>query len=155
VATLDGPDIVYVARSPARRSISLTLGIGSRLPAFATSMGRVLLASLPAAELDEFLAHGSFAQLTSATVTDPEKLRTILAEVMSAGFAFVDGEREVGVRSAAVPIYGVGGDTIAALNVSVNSARVTLDTLIRDFVPKLLVTAREISDEIAGLLPPP
>ena len=155
VATLDGPDIVYVARSPARRSISLTLGIGSRLPAFATSMGRVLLASLPAAELDQFLANGSFAQLTPTTETDPEKLRIILAKVRTVGFAFVDGEREEGVRSAAVPIDGVGGDTIAALNVSVNSARVTLDTLIHDFVPKLLVTARDIGDEIAGLLPPP
>jgi IclR family transcriptional regulator, pca regulon regulatory protein len=155
VAALDGTDIVYVVRSPSHRSISLTLSLGSRLPAFATSMGRVLLAGLDEPRLESFLATDGFPKLTPKTVTDPDELRSVIAGVREKGYAVVDEEREEGVRSAAVPIHGANGGTVGALNVSVNSARVTLSRLVKEFVPELLDTAQLIDDEVAALLPTP
>jgi IclR family pca regulon transcriptional regulator len=154
VATLDGAEIVYVVRSPAQRTISLTLSIGSRLPAFATSMGRVLLAALAPDKLDAFLATGPFPALTPHTVTDVSGLRAAIDEARTRGYAVVDEEREEGVRSAAVPIHGEDGETVAALNVSVNSGRIDLRRLTDVFVPELLETARRIDEAIASLPAP-
>lgn len=151
MATLDGGEIVYVARVPASRSMTITLDVGSRLPAYPTSMGRVLLAALPPRELDSYLDSAELAGLTEHTITDPAKLRAELRRVAEQGFAVVDGEREEGVRSAAAPVRGSTGRVLAALNVSANAGRVSLDELRTRFVPRLLETADAITKDIAGL----
>jgi IclR family pca regulon transcriptional regulator len=151
MATLDGEEIVYVARVPAARSMSLTLNVGSRLPAYPTSMGRVLLAALPETELESYLDSVRLRRLTSKTLTDRGALLAELGRVAERGYATVDGEREEGVRSAAAPVRGSGGRVLSALNVSVNAARVSLDELHTKFVPRLVATAESISREISRL----
>lgn len=148
-ATLDLPDVVYVARVPTRRIMSITLGIGSRLPAHATSLGRVLLADLPADELDRFLTSASLAPLTAHTCTDPARLRALLADVAVQGWALVDEELELGLRSVAAPVHGASGRTVAALNVSAAAPRVALERLRDEFLPALLRTAEVVSDTFA------
>jgi IclR family pca regulon transcriptional regulator len=144
-ATLDLPDIVYVARVPTRRIMTIALGVGTRLPAHATSMGRVLLASLPEEELDRFLADAELAQFTKRTITDRERLRSVLAQVRKQGWALVDQELEIGLRSIAAPIRRADGGTVAALNVSAATSRVPVDELRGRFLPLLLETASSIS----------
>jgi IclR family transcriptional regulator, pca regulon regulatory protein len=144
-ATLDGEEIVYVARVPAKRSMTITLAVGSRLPAYPTSMGRVLLAGLSDEALEEYFSRATIQQLTAHTVTNRERLRAIIAETQSNGFAIVDGEREEGVRSAAAPIRASTGQVLAAINISVNAARVPLEYLQESIVPRLKATAAEIS----------
>jgi IclR family transcriptional regulator, pca regulon regulatory protein len=151
MATLDGTEIVYVARVPAARSMSLTLNVGSRLPAYPTSMGRVLLAALPEQDLRSYLREVELKKLTPRTITRPDELRAELRKVAERGYAVVDGEREEGVRSAAAPVRGTNGRTLAALNVSVNAARVSLTDLRRRFVPRLLATADAITKDIEAL----
>lgn len=149
MATLDGAEIVYVARVPAARSMSITLSIGSRLPAYATSMGRVLLAALAPRELDGLLADVRLERLTKNTITDAERLRAELHRVREQGFAVVDGEREEGVRSAAAPVRGRGGRVLAAVNVSANAARVPLAELRKVCVPRVVETADAITADIS------
>src|SRR5205809_410325 len=108
-ATLDLPDIVYVARVPTRRIMTIALGVGTRLPAHATSMGRVLLADLPGSQLDAFLAEGPFERFTEHTITKPDRLRRAIAEARAQGYALVDQELEIGLRSIAAPIRGADG----------------------------------------------
>jgi IclR family pca regulon transcriptional regulator len=144
-ATLDLPDIVYVARVPTRRIMTIALGVGTRLPAHATSMGRVLLADLPEAELDRYLAETPLERFTKRTVIDPDKLRAILAQVRKQGYALVDEELEIGLRSIAAPIRRGDGSTIAALNVSGATSRVTVEDLRDRFLSPLLETASGIS----------
>ena len=103
ISVLDDTDVVYVARVPTRRIMSITLAVGTRLPAFVTSMGRVLLAGLAEDELEERLARIEIVPLTSRTVNDKDALRTILATVRRQGYAATDQELEEGLRSLAVP----------------------------------------------------
>ena len=148
VATLDEGDIVYVARVPPKRTMSLTLTIGSRLPAYPTSMGRVLLSGLSERALERYCEETPLVALTSRTTTDPTRLREIIVGVRADGFCMVDGEREEGVRSVAAPLVGSDGGVVAAINVSANAARVSVADMRDVFVPKLLATASEISREI-------
>lgn len=148
IATLDGEEIVYLARIPANRSMAISLSTGSRLPAYATSLGKVMLAWLPADQLDDYLHRVELKALTPTTITNPDRLRSALAEVKKIGFAVVDGEREVGVRSAAAPIKNRNGSVVAAINVSANGLRVSHDELVDTYVPKLLKTADAISTEL-------
>lgn len=151
-ATLDEKDIVYVARMPAKRTHSLTLTVGSRLPAYPTSMGRVLLAALPEDAFGAYLSAVTLKRLTPHTITDPARFREVIAEVRASGYAVVDGEREIGVRSAAAPVRGRDGTVIAAMNISVNAARVSLEELTGHLVPKLREAAEDISLNIASHL---
>ncbi|MFJ7216192.1 IclR family transcriptional regulator C-terminal domain-containing protein [Amycolatopsis sp. NPDC098790] len=151
LATLDGGEIVYVARVPASRMMTITFNVGSRLPAYPTSMGRVLLAALPPAELQSYLDRTDLVRLTANTITGRAKLEAELARVAEQGYALVDGEREEGVRSAAAPVRNASGGVIAALNVSANAARVSVEKLRDEFVPRLLETADAITKDIAGL----
>jgi IclR family pca regulon transcriptional regulator len=151
LATLDGGEIVYVARVPASRMMTVTFNVGSRLPAYPTSMGRVLLAALPAAELESYLDRTGLKRLTEHTITGRAELEAELARVAEQGYALVDGEREEGVRSAAAPVRNAAGGVIAALNVSANAARVSVEKLREEFVPRLLETADAITKDIAGL----
>jgi IclR family pca regulon transcriptional regulator len=149
-ATLDLPDVVYVARAPTRRIMSVTLGVGTRLPAVATSTGRVLLADLPEEELDAFLGRTALHAHTQRTITDPSRLQAVLAEVRAQGWALVDQELETGLRSAAVPLRGSDGRVVAALNVSAAASRVTCKELRSQFIPLLVETAQSISTAIEG-----
>lgn len=148
-ATLDLPDIVYVARVPTRRIMSITLGVGTRLPAHPTSMGRVLLADLPAADLDRFLAETPLDALTGRTITDAGRLRGVIDEVRDQGWAMVDQELELGLRSIAAPLYRGDGRALAALNVSAAAPRVSREELRASFLPLLQATAESISTALA------
>ncbi|GII22872.1 IclR family transcriptional regulator [Planosporangium mesophilum] len=148
MATLDEGEIVYLARVPAARSMSITLSVGSRLPAYPTSMGRVLLAALPPEQLQAYLDGSELRKLTPHTIDDADALRVELDQVRQQGYAVVDGEREEGVRSAAAPVRDASGAVIAAINVSANAARVSLRSLREEVVPHVVATADAISRDI-------
>ncbi len=150
ISVLDDTDVVYVARVPTRRIMSITLAVGTRLPAFVTSMGRVLLAGLPDEEREERLARIEITPLTSRTVKDMEALQTILAAVRRQGYAATDQELEEGLRSLAVPLRGPSGAVTAALNLSVHASRATMAVLRRDFLPLALRTAAAIEEDLRG-----
>lgn len=145
VAVLDGVDIVYVARVPTKRIMSVNLAVGSRLPAYATSMGRVLLAYLPPAAQDAFFRQVELKALTSRTVRDEASLRRILQEVRPRGWALVDQEVEEGVRSVAAPIRDRTGRVMAAINASAHATRASVRTLRQKFLPVLIDAAERIS----------
>jgi IclR family pca regulon transcriptional regulator len=144
IATLDGLDIIYVARANVTRIMSIDLGVGSRLPAFCTSMGRVLLANLPAEELESYLARVELTHYTERTVTSVEKLRQVLRLVGRNGYAIVDQELELGLRSLAVPIQSPDGKVVAALNVGTHAQRVSIQDLQTRFLPHLRAAAQEL-----------
>ena len=149
VSVLDGDDIVYVARASANRIMTIALTVGTRLPPYPTSMGRVLLASLPPGELDAHLKRTSLRKLTERTVVDETELREILVRVAAQGWAAVDQELEAGVRSIAVPIRDSSGRVVAAINASAHAARVPMRTLEKQFLPRLLDAAQQIDTELA------
>jgi IclR family transcriptional regulator, pca regulon regulatory protein len=151
ISVLDETEIVYVARVPTRRIMAITITVGTRLPAYATSMGRVLLASLSPEELDERLSRTTIRPLTTRTVADEAELRARLDRVRSQGWAMVDQELEQGVRSAAVPIRDGSGAVIAALNMSVHASRMTMQALRRDVLPLLLETVGAIESELRAV----
>jgi IclR family transcriptional regulator, pca regulon regulatory protein len=148
-AVLDGFEIVYVVRVPTQRIMAISLGLGSRLPAHATSMGRVLLADLGEPDLEALLDGRRLEALTPATITDVRMLREELAVVRKHGWALVDQELELGVRSVAAPLRDRSGRALAAINVSTHAGRVTLDTLRNEMLPCLLATASRISERLA------
>ena len=117
LSVLDGAEIVYVARVPTRRIMTVAITVGTRFPAYATSMGRVLLAGLDADALDAYLRGLQLRELTPKTITQPARLRIALNRVRNQGYAMVDQELEVGLRSIAVPVH-VAGRVVGALNVS-------------------------------------
>jgi len=150
ISVLDDLDVVYVIRVPTRRIMTITLAVGTRLPAYATSMGRVLLASLPPEELEARLRKIELRRLTPHTVRTKKELRERIGRAREDGFATVDQELEEGLRSAAVPIADAEG-RVAALNVSVHASRAGMDELREHFVPRVLETARAIErDARAG-----
>ncbi len=153
MATLDLPDVVYVARVPTRRIMTITLGVGARLPAHATSMGRVLLAALTDDELEQFLAESSLERFTERTITAPDELRAAVARAREQGWALVDEELEVGLRSIAAPITRALCGTIAAVNVSAATHRVSVEEFHARFLPALLETAALISAGAGAALP--
>lgn len=144
IATLDGLDIVYVARANVTRIMSIDLGIGSRLPAFCTSMGRVLLAHLSPEELESYLARVEFTRYTERTVNSVEKLRQVLRLVRRNGYAIVDQELELSLRSMAVPIQSPSGKVDVALNVGTHAQRVSIHDLHTEFLPHLRAAAQEL-----------
>jgi len=150
ISVLDELDIVYVARVPTRRIMSITLAVGTRLPAFVTSMGRVLLAGLPDDELEERLERIEVVPLTAYTVKDKDALRTILDAVRRQGYAATDQELEEGLRSLAVPLRNSSGTVTAALNLSVHASRASIAALRRDFLPRALRTAAAIEEDLRG-----
>jgi IclR family pca regulon transcriptional regulator len=143
ISVLDDTDIVYVVRVPTTRIMSITLAVGTRLPAYATSMGRVLLAALPPAERDSRLRRIEPRKLTPHTLTTKKALRAEIEKVREQGFAMVDQELEEGLRSAAVPIVDAEGK-VAALNISVHASRAGMDELRDRFLPAVQATARAI-----------
>jgi len=145
IATLDLPDIVYVARVPTSRIMTVALGVGARLPAYPTSMGRVLLAGLSATDLDGYLSDVQAEQLTPRTLTSADELRSVVEAARRDGYALVDQELELGLRSLAAPIHNSRGRVIAALNVSAHASRSTPESLAQDVLPHLLRAADQIT----------
>jgi IclR family pca regulon transcriptional regulator len=148
-AVLDGPEIVYVVRVPTTRIMTISLGLGSRLPAYATALGRVLLADLTPDQLDAHLDGTELRALTTRTITHPAALRAELDRVRRQGWALVDQELEDGVRSVAAPLRDARGRTVAAINISGHAGRASLSTMREHFLPELLAAAARISDHLA------
>ncbi|MBX3578794.1 MAG: helix-turn-helix domain-containing protein [Rhizobiaceae bacterium] len=145
-AVLSGEDVVYVARVPGRTILSVALHVGTRLPAYCTSMGRVLLAGLDSRAVRSLLAGATIRANTPKTVTSKRALATIVATVAEQNYAIVDEELELGLRSIAVPVRDRAGTTVAAINVSTQSARFSVRDMQRDFLPPLRAAARRIED---------
>lgn len=145
LAVLDGDDVVYVVRSSARhRLMAITLSVGTRLPAAYTSMGRVLLAQLPEAELEAFLARVELEAFTESSVTRADVLRKEIIKVRKQGYSIVDQELDSGLRSVAVPVFAGNGDLLGAINISTNAARVDMETLIQTYLPRLQQAANQV-----------
>ncbi|MDQ2822197.1 MAG: helix-turn-helix domain-containing protein [Pseudomonadota bacterium] len=144
-AVLEGDDIVYVVRLSAQRTMSINLGIGSRLPAYCTSMGRVLLASQDPDQLRARFDRAALLPLTPHTQIDPDTLITILATVRQQGWSLISEELELGLISLAAPVVDRTGKTVAAINISAQTGTTTAQRLIDDCLPKLLATAQQIS----------
>ncbi len=151
-SVLDGPDIVYVARVPTRRIMSVRINIGTRFPAYATSMGRVLLASLEPDDLDRQLDGIDFEGLTSHTIRTREALVTELGRVRTQGWAMVDQELENGLRSIAAPIYH-GDEVIAAINVSTTANSHTVESIEENLLPPLRLASERISSDLTASRP--
>lgn len=139
-STLDGTDIVYIARSAQRRIMSIGLSVGSRVPAFCASMGRVLLSYLAPAELDRVLTAEPLKPLTRRTVTDPVRVKQLIEQVRLDGYAVIDQEVDLGLRSISVPILNIAGVPVAAMNFSVQVERMSVQDMINNLLPKLRET---------------
>jgi IclR family pca regulon transcriptional regulator len=148
VSVLDGDEIVYVARVATSRIMSVRISIGTRFPAHATSMGRVLLAGLPEDRLTAYFARTRLTALTPSTLTTEPDLRAALRDCRSAGWTSVDQELEEGLRSVAVPIRGSDGAVIAAVNVAMPSSRYGVDSVRTMLLAPLLETAHRIQADL-------
>ena len=144
-AVLDGTDIVYVLRVPTRKIMTIGLGVGSRLPAYCTSMGRVLLAALSDEDLVRLLRASKPQSLTRYTVTDVDELATRIKQVRRQGWSIVNQELEEGLISVAAPIYNRGGRLIAAINLSGQANRTNVRIAQERLLPPLLEAAQTIS----------
>jgi IclR family transcriptional regulator, pca regulon regulatory protein len=148
ISVLDGHHIVYVARVPTKRIMTVAISVGTRFPAYATSMGRVLLAGMTQDELERYLAEADFESFTLRTVTDPGRLREIVREVGKQGYAIVDQELEEGLRAIAAPIHGAGDTVTAAINLSAHASRVSMAAMRTELLPALLDTASSIEADL-------
>jgi IclR family pca regulon transcriptional regulator len=145
-AILSGEDMVYVARVPGPRIIGVDLQVGAHLPAHCTAMGRVLLSDLNDADLEAFMTGASIAQRTPRTITDRTKLVEIVKDAGRSGFAIVDEELEIGLRSIAVPLRDRSKAIVAAINVSTQTSRHTPAQMEAEILPILRQMAARISD---------
>lgn len=150
LAALDGTEVVLIARVQNRRIMSINLDVGIRLPSYATSMGRMLLAGLGHDELDSHLAAAKLEPLTSHTITQESELREELARVREQGWCIVDQDLEEGVRSAAAPVRSRDGQVLAALAASVHASRVDLRAMREEYLPHILDAARAITADLAS-----
>ncbi len=148
VSVLDGHDVVYVARVPVSRIMTVSISVGTRFPAYATSMGRVLLAGMSEPDLAAYLAAVRLEPLTARTVSSVAVLRGEIARVRSQGWALVNQELEEGLRALAVPIRDRSGTVVAALNVSAHASRTSLEAMRRDLLPPLLRAAASVSADL-------
>ena len=148
VAVLDDGAVVYVARAATRRIMAVTLGVGSRLPAYCTALGRVLLANLPAEQVARELSKFELIAHTRFTVTSRRRIEEILGEVATEGVAVNDQELEIGLRSIAVPVRNVVGVTVAAMNVSAQASRVTRRELLEKSLPPLRAAAERLGSQL-------
>nr|WP_229445269.1 IclR family transcriptional regulator C-terminal domain-containing protein [Massilia sp. Leaf139] len=145
LAVFEDGEVLYVARSAASRVMSVALNTGSRLPAYCTSLGRVMLAHLAPAELDAYFAKARLKAMTDKTVTSQKRLRETLLQVRRDGYAINDEELELGLRSIAVPVRGASGQVLAALNVGAQAGRVSAERMRAEFLPVLQRGAQELA----------
>ena len=149
LCVLDGHQIVYVARVPAKRIMSVSISVGTRFPAFATSLGRVLVAGQSDEWIETYLATAELTPITERTIFDPAQLRAEIERIRGQGWAMVDQELEEGVRSLAAPIHDASGHVAAALNVSVHASRWSVDAMRAELLPRLVETAAAIDKNAA------
>jgi len=135
---LDGNDVICIAATDAGRLVSLTLQPGTRVPAYCTANGRVLLSARPQADVDAWVAQQTLEPLTTHTLTSPEKLRDAIARVRLQGYAIVDQEFELGLRTISVALKNYRGEVLAALNVSAQTSRMSVAQLVETCLPALL-----------------
>ncbi len=147
-AVLDGTDILYVARASTRRVMSINLAPGARLPAYCTSMGRTLLAALPAAEAQAILERSERVAYTEHTRADLAAITTELAVIAAQGFAVIDQELELGLCSIAVPLFNAAGQVAAAINIGAQTTRAPTSRMIAHFLPLM----RRVQAEVRPLL---
>jgi IclR family pca regulon transcriptional regulator len=145
LSVLEDGEILYLARAAANRVMSVALSIGSRLPAFCTSMGRVLLAALPKEELKTYLEKLELKPLTGKTIRNKKRLLVEIEKVRKQGYALVDEELELGLRSIAVPVVTRSGRVVAAMNTGVHASRVDARQLVTRMLPVLQDAARRLS----------
>jgi len=152
LSVLDADDVVYVARVPVptRKIMTVAIDVGTRLPAYPTSMGRVLLAALPEPELECYLARVRLEPLTRWTVTDPARLRATLVRVRAEGYALVDQELEEGLRSLSVPVHDGTGAVVAALNLATSSGRYAGRQVLDELLPLLRGAAARVEEDLAA-----
>jgi IclR family pca regulon transcriptional regulator len=153
VSVLDVDDIVYVARVPTSRIMTVAINVGTRFPAYVTSMGRVMLAWADDRVVDAYLARARLDRLTPRTLTTPARLRAELARVREQGYAIVDQELEEGLRSIAAPIRDGDAAVTAAVNLSVHASRTSVGQLRRDLLPHLLDAAAGIEADLRAISP--
>ncbi|KAE8765415.1 IclR family transcriptional regulator domain-containing protein [Georgenia thermotolerans] len=146
MAVLDGDEIVYVQRVPGSRIIDAVIHVGTRLPAHATAMGRVLLAALDDTALEPALGPGRLAGLTERTVTDPDALRAELARVRERGYSLIEQEFERGLTTLAAPVRDAAGAVVAAVNLPLSSYTLPDGKVPEEYVDALLATAQKITD---------
>lgn len=149
IAQLDGSDIVYVARVAVPKIIALRVDIGTRFPAPSTSLGKVLLAALSDAELDEVLAQPSRSGVDARHTPERAELDALLRDVRAKGWALTDQELAPGIRSVAAPLRDGSGRVFAAMNVTVHAAETAVATLTGEYLPLLLQAAGEVSADFA------
>ena len=147
-AVLDGEDVMMIAHASPKRIIPVSAQIGFRMAAFATSLGRVLLAALDDRQLDEFLSRIAPKRITTSTIVDKRELRRAILKAREDGYALADQEAEIGFRSIAVPLQRLDGQIIAALNVGIHSERMPLKAMHGHFYPKLRALADELQQQL-------
>jgi IclR family pca regulon transcriptional regulator len=145
MAVLDGKDVLYISRSSTSRIMSVALNVGSRLPAYCTSLGRVILASMPEDALKAYFDTVKLRAYTERTVVSVKRLKEILSDIRQAGYAIVEEELEIGLRSIAVPVRGASGSVVAALNIGAQATRVSARQMEEEFLPVLLKGSQELS----------
>lgn len=144
ISVLAGDEVIYLARSSRKRSASIHREIGVNLPAYCTSMGRILLASLTPEELDAYFARVKLYKFNPKTVIDEGALRKILDKVREEDFATIDGELEINLRAIAVPVRNMSGRTIAAAHISTEGDRVPMQKMIDQYLPVLRTAVANI-----------
>jgi IclR family pca regulon transcriptional regulator len=150
ISVLDGESVVYVARVPTRRIMNVMISVGTRFPAYATSMGRVLLAGLEAPQRAQLLDQIELRSLAHDTVTTRAQLEAELDRVSEQGYAIVDQELESGLRSVAAPIRDRRNRVIAAVNLAVQAARMSVEEISQTLLRPLLSTAAAIERDLGG-----
>jgi IclR family pca regulon transcriptional regulator len=150
---LDGDDIVYVARVPTSRIMTVAINVGTRFPAYVTSMGRVLVAALPDEEIEAYLGRVRLERLTNRTVATVAALRAELRKVRRQGFAVVDQELEEGLRSIAAPIHDRTGTVVGAVNVSVHASRTSVESMQSELLRPLLAATTRIDADLSVSAP--
>jgi len=148
VSVLDGDEIVYVARAAQRKVIAIALMPGSRLPAYCTSMGRVLLAALPEDQAQSLLVDRPLAARTPRTLTDVPAIMVQLTQVRAQGYAVIDQEVESGLCSIAIPLVNARGQTVAAVNIGVSAFDMKAEGLVAAYLPAL----HDLQRRLAGML---
>lgn len=148
LSVLDGDDIVYVSRASTSQLMAFSITVGSRFPAYVTSMGRVLLAGLPAEEVDDYLKRVELRRFTEHTIVDAEVLRGEVARVRAQGWALVNQELEEGLRALAAPVRSRDGHVVGAVNLSSHASRASVASLRRELLPPLLATIARIEADI-------
>jgi IclR family transcriptional regulator, pca regulon regulatory protein len=154
MSMLDDTDVVFVVRVPVNRVRSYMLALGERMPAYVTAQGRVLLAHLSDADLDRFFHQVTLVPLTARTFTDEPRLRAELGEIAKQGWALIDQEYEMNMRSIAAPVRDAEGTVVASVGCMCHAGRVSLEQLTNEFLPRLREAAAGIEAEL-GATPPP